>query len=234
MPEWRCSSLYQGLRRFNRKYGGERMFHTLGVIGIWIAALILLLAMRYWQQILGFGLFALGGYLLWSRIAEPIRANDETGPDLPTAEGHHISDGSPTRRTTVGCGRSARKMARLAGKSSASVQVLIKLHDWAGRAIYVYDLTMPETAPDKSRMRHIARPSDEVWESVSAAWCRDCASEVTYRTVPRTSAGIPATVTMCRCKRLIPRAEHRSAPGALCRSRFARVRSEDLLFLRLK
>ncbi len=60
---------------------------------------------------------------------------------------------------------SKKKVARLAGKEpeSGKVHVLIKLHDWAGRAIYIYSLTMPDSEAPERRMRHIPQPSDEVW-----------------------------------------------------------------------
>ena len=60
---------------------------------------------------------------------------------------------------------SKKKMARLAGKDpqSGKVHVLIKLHDWSARAIYVYKLVGPETEPSEMRVRHIPQPSDEVW-----------------------------------------------------------------------
>ena len=59
-----------------------------------------------------------------------------------------------------------KKMARLAGKEphADKVQVLIKLHNWSGRAIYIYNLTMPDSAPPEKRMRHIPQPSEEVWK----------------------------------------------------------------------
>ena len=62
---------------------------------------------------------------------------------------------------TAPVGRSStnkKKVARLAGKEpgSGKVHVLIKLHDWSGRAIYLYNLVSGE-------MRHIPQPSDEVW-----------------------------------------------------------------------
>lgn len=54
---------------------------------------------------------------------------------------------------------SKKKTTRLAGKepSSGTVHVLIKLHNWAGRAIYLYNLVTGD-------MRHIPQPSDEMWE----------------------------------------------------------------------
>jgi hypothetical protein len=66
---------------------------------------------------------------------------------------------------TAPVGRSStskKKVARLAGKEpdSGKVHVLIKLHDWAGRAIYIYNLVSGE-------MRHIPQPSEEVWEQYS-------------------------------------------------------------------
>jgi hypothetical protein len=70
----------------------------------------------------------------------------------------------PWLTTPVGRGSaSGKKVARLAGKDSGRAHVLIELHDWSRRAIYIYNLTMPDTTPDESRMRHIPRPSDEVW-----------------------------------------------------------------------
>jgi hypothetical protein len=54
---------------------------------------------------------------------------------------------------------SKKKAARLAGKepNSGKVHVLIKLHNWSGRAIYIYNLLT-------SDMRHIPQPSDDVWD----------------------------------------------------------------------
>lgn len=70
----------------------------------------------------------------------------------------------PWLETPVGRGSaSGKKVARLAGREPDKVNVLIKLHDWAGRAIYIYNLVMPDSEPPESRMRHIPRPSDEVW-----------------------------------------------------------------------
>jgi len=53
---------------------------------------------------------------------------------------------------------SKKKIARLAGRDpqSGKAYVLVKLHDWGGRAIYLYNLVTGE-------MRHIPRPSEEVW-----------------------------------------------------------------------
>jgi hypothetical protein len=60
---------------------------------------------------------------------------------------------------------SKKKMARLAGKDpqSGKVHVLIKFHDWSGRAIYIYNLVGPDSEPPGNRMRHIPQPSDEIW-----------------------------------------------------------------------
>jgi hypothetical protein len=57
---------------------------------------------------------------------------------------------------------SRKRVARLAGKEPGSdkVHVLIKLHDRAGRAIYVYNLVTGER-------RHIPHPSEEIWEQYS-------------------------------------------------------------------
>jgi len=76
----------------------------------------------------------------------------------------------PWIATPVGRGSAnKKKMARLAGKESGTdkVHVLIKLHNWAGRAIYVYNLTMSDTESPEKRMRHIPRPSDEIWSQYS-------------------------------------------------------------------
>lgn len=64
---------------------------------------------------------------------------------------------------------SKKKIARLAGKGAESgrVHVLIKLHDWAGRAIYIYNLAMSDTEAPERRMRHIPKPSEEVWTQYS-------------------------------------------------------------------
>jgi hypothetical protein len=60
---------------------------------------------------------------------------------------------------------SKKKIARLAGKDpqSGKVHVLIKLHDWSGRAIYIYKLTTEDSEPPEMRMRHIPQPSEEEW-----------------------------------------------------------------------
>jgi hypothetical protein len=57
---------------------------------------------------------------------------------------------------------SKTKVARLAGKEpgSGKVHVLIKLHDGAGRAIYLDNLVT-------GQMRRISHPSDEVWNQYS-------------------------------------------------------------------
>ena len=54
---------------------------------------------------------------------------------------------------------SKKKVARLAGKEpkNGKVHVLIKLHDWSGRSIYIYNLITAE-------VRHIPQPSDDVWK----------------------------------------------------------------------
>src|ERR1700733_9561657 len=66
-------------------------------------------------------------------------------------------------------GDSKKKTARLAGKEEGAkkVHVLIKLHDWASRAIYLYNLAMADTEPPERRMRRIDKPSDEVWNMYS-------------------------------------------------------------------
>jgi hypothetical protein len=74
--------------------------------------------------------------------------------------------------TTAPVGRgstSKKKVARLAGKepNSGKVHVLIKLHNWSGRAIYIYNLTMKDSEPAERRMRLIPRPSEEVWDQYS-------------------------------------------------------------------
>lgn len=65
-----------------------------------------------------------------------------------------------------GAGR--KKSLRLAGKEAGSnkVHVLIKCHNFASKAIYLYNLTMPESAGD-ARMRRIDKPSAEVWNTYS-------------------------------------------------------------------
>jgi hypothetical protein len=66
---------------------------------------------------------------------------------------------------------SKKKVARLAGKGLGSdkVHTLIKLHDWGGRAIYVYDITTSDSVPLEKRMRHIPKPSDEIWNQYAQA-----------------------------------------------------------------
>jgi hypothetical protein len=67
----------------------------------------------------------------------------------------------PSMRPTRGSS-SQKKTARLAGTEDGSgkVHVLIKLHDWAGRAIYLYNLLSEE-------MIHIPRPTQEEWDQYS-------------------------------------------------------------------
>lgn len=63
----------------------------------------------------------------------------------------------------IGRGSSSKKkVARLAGKepNSGKVHVLIKLHNWSGRSIYVYNLVASE-------IRQIPKPSDEAWNQYS-------------------------------------------------------------------
>jgi hypothetical protein len=64
---------------------------------------------------------------------------------------------------------SKKKIARLAGKDpqSGKVHVLIKCHDWSGRAIYIYNLTMAESEPPEKRMRQIPQPTEEDWNRYS-------------------------------------------------------------------
>lgn len=59
-------------------------------------------------------------------------------------------------------GEEAARTARLVGTEPGKVKCLVKLHDYRGRAIYVYNLTTGE-------MRHIARPTDDVWANYSQA-----------------------------------------------------------------
>jgi hypothetical protein len=68
----------------------------------------------------------------------------------------------PSMRPTRGTA-SQKKIARLAGteEGSGKVHVLIKLHDWAGRAIYLYNLLTEE------EMIHIPRPTPEEWAQYS-------------------------------------------------------------------
>jgi hypothetical protein len=64
----------------------------------------------------------------------------------------------PTRGTS-----SQKKTARLAGteEGSGKVHVLIKLHNWGGRAIYLYNLLT------EKEMIHIPRPTQEEWDRYS-------------------------------------------------------------------
>jgi hypothetical protein len=80
-----------------------------------------------------------------------------------------MADIDPWTAAPVGRSGSAKKKSlRLAGKhaGSAKVHVLIKLHNWASRAIYVYNLAMPESAGD-ARMRRIDKPKDDIWDLFS-------------------------------------------------------------------
>lgn len=58
-----------------------------------------------------------------------------------------------------------KKTARLIGTGPGKVHVLAKCHDWAGRAIYLYNLLTDE-------MIHITKPSDEEWEQYHTAGVR--------------------------------------------------------------
>ncbi len=58
--------------------------------------------------------------------------------------------------------RTDKKTARLVGKEPGKVFVLVKLHNWAGRAIYLYHLLNKE-------MIHIARPSQQQWDTYASA-----------------------------------------------------------------
>ena len=57
--------------------------------------------------------------------------------------------------------RTDKKMARLVGKEPGKVFVLVKLHNWAGRAIYLYHLL-------KKEMIHIARPTQQQWDKYTS------------------------------------------------------------------
>jgi hypothetical protein len=57
--------------------------------------------------------------------------------------------------------RTDKKTARLVGKEAGKVYVLVKLHNWAGRAIYLYHLL-------KKDMIHIARPSQQQWDKYAS------------------------------------------------------------------
>lgn len=57
--------------------------------------------------------------------------------------------------------RTDKKTARLVGKEPGKVYVLVKLHNWAGRAIYLYHLL-------KKEMVHIARPSQQQWDKYAS------------------------------------------------------------------
>ncbi len=58
----------------------------------------------------------------------------------------------PQRRRSSG-----KKTARLVGTAPGKVYVLVKLHDWKGRAIYLYNLLTNE-------MIHIPTPTQEEWD----------------------------------------------------------------------
>ena len=78
----------------------------------------------------------------------------------------------PWSTAPVGRGStSKKKIARLAGKDAQSdkVHVLIKLHDWSGRAIYIYNLAVAESEPPERRMRHIPRPTEDEWNRYKQA-----------------------------------------------------------------
>jgi hypothetical protein len=84
---------------------------------------------------------------------------------ISTFEEYRTMNFDPWLTAPVGRGStSKKKTARLAGKEPGSgrVHVLIKLHDWAGRAIYLYNLV-------NGQMRHIPQPSDEMWDQYSRA-----------------------------------------------------------------
>lgn len=76
----------------------------------------------------------------------------------------------PWLTAPVGRGSTTKKkIARLAGRDpqSGKVHVLIKLHNYAGRAIYIYNLTMADSEPPDNRMRQIPQPTDEDWARYS-------------------------------------------------------------------
>ena len=58
--------------------------------------------------------------------------------------------------------RTSKKTARLVGKEDGKVYVLVKLHNWARKAIYLYNLL-------NGKMIHIAKPSDQVWDKYFSA-----------------------------------------------------------------
>ncbi len=55
-----------------------------------------------------------------------------------------------------------KKTLRLAGNSPTKVHTLIKLHDWQGKAIYVYNIVTGE-------MTRVDKPSSSEWTSFSSA-----------------------------------------------------------------
>lgn len=55
-----------------------------------------------------------------------------------------------------------RKSARLAGPNDKEARVLIKLHDFLGRAIYVFNLT-------NGQCRRYRKPSQAVWDKFATA-----------------------------------------------------------------
>jgi hypothetical protein len=59
----------------------------------------------------------------------------------------------PTRGST-----SQRRITRLVGKEQGKVFVLVKFHNWSGRAIYLYNLLT------KDEYFHIPRPTQEEWD----------------------------------------------------------------------
>lgn len=53
-----------------------------------------------------------------------------------------------------------KKTVRLAGNGNEKVHTLVKLHNWKGRAIYVYHLL-------ENEVKRIDKPSDEEWKTFS-------------------------------------------------------------------
>jgi len=76
----------------------------------------------------------------------------------------------PTRSSSGG-----KKTARLVGTATGKVHVLVKLHDWAGRAIYLYNLLTNE-------MIYIPKPTQEEWDQYANA-----GTQITH------PGGMPAT-----------------------------------------
>src|SRR4051794_18892888 len=103
-------------------------------------------------------------------IFSPVESNPGRAEDgLRGTKEKHMPNIDPWAAAPIGrSGGGKKKSARLAGKEEGSnkVHVLIKLHNWASKAIYLYNLTMPDSAGD-DRMRRIDKPSNDVWNLYS-------------------------------------------------------------------